>query len=111
VGLCEACELYMREHSLLPVDLFIAHIRRVLDYIQFHHHGLSVIMWDDMFRGVDLHVLQGESRMMSADINRTTGNCYKFIMSCIMCQRSRTMPRLLLCFLSIHLLQLLLSNI
>jgi len=66
VGLCEACELYMQEHSLLPVDLFIAHIRRLLDYIHSHHHSLTVIMWDDMFRGIDLHVLQGQSHMASA---------------------------------------------
>ena len=60
VGLCETCELYMREHSLLPVDLFVAHVRRVLDYIQSQHAGLHAIMWDDMFRGIDLRVLQGQ---------------------------------------------------
>ena len=81
MGLCEACELYMREHGLLPVDLFIAHMRRVLDYIHSRHHGLSVIMWDDMFRGIDLHVLQGQSHVASCDINCTI-ILYKFILFC-----------------------------
>ena len=59
VGLCETCEQYMREHDLVPVDLFIVHIRRVLDYVHSHHPDIQVIMWDDMFRGIDLQVLQG----------------------------------------------------
>ena len=60
VGLCETCEQYMRQHSQLPVDLFIAHIRRVLDYIHSRHPSLRAVMWDDMFRGIDLQVLQGQ---------------------------------------------------
>jgi len=35
-------------------------VRRVLDYIQSQHAGLHAIMWDDMFRGIDLRVLQGQ---------------------------------------------------
>jgi len=60
VGLCDTCEQYMRQHSLLPVDLFVAHIRHVLDHIHSRHPGLRAIMWDDMFRGIDLHVLQSQ---------------------------------------------------
>jgi len=65
VGLCETCEQYMRQHSQLPVDLFISHIRRVLDYIQSRHAGLRAIMWDDMFRGIDLQVLQGQHNIIA----------------------------------------------
>ena len=60
MGLCETCEHFMREHSLLPVDLFTAHIRRVLEHVRSRHPGVQAIMWDDMFRGIDLHVLQGQ---------------------------------------------------
>jgi hypothetical protein len=59
VGLCEACERYMKANNLLPVDLFLAHVRRVLDHLRANHPGLRPIMWDDMFRGIDLQVLQG----------------------------------------------------
>jgi hypothetical protein len=49
----------MKSNNLLPVDLFLAHVRRVLDHMRVKHPGLRTIMWDDMFRGIDLQVLLG----------------------------------------------------
>lgn len=59
VGLCESCEKHMKANSLLPVNLFLRDVRRVLDYMHDSYPTLRVIMWDDMFRGIDLQILQG----------------------------------------------------
>jgi hexosaminidase len=58
VGLCEKCEQYMKQKDVLPVDLFLSHVRRVVDYLQLNHPSVRIIMWDDMFRGIDLITLQ-----------------------------------------------------
>jgi len=89
IGLCETCEQYMRQHDRLPVDLFIAHVRRVLDYIKSRHPGLQAVMWDDMFRGIDLQVLQGQFSATASfcllgfrDIYDHVGNNIMLLYSC-----------------------------
>ena len=60
MGLCAKCDGYMTANNAVPVDLFLRHVYQVLDFIRVKHPALRAIMWDDMFRGIDLLVLQGQ---------------------------------------------------
>lgn len=51
----------MAGKDMAPFDLFIAHVRRVLVHVRSQYTDLRLVMWDDMFRAVDLPALHGET--------------------------------------------------
>ena len=60
IGFCEACERVMKAEGITKTQMFFRHIRRVLEYITVKYPGTRLIMWDDMFRDVDLEVIKGQ---------------------------------------------------
>ena len=60
IGFCEACERHMKAEGITKAQMFFRHIRHVLEYITAKYPGTRLIMWDDMFRDVDLKVMQGQ---------------------------------------------------
>lgn len=58
IGFCEACERHMKAEGITKAQMFFRHIRHVLEYITAKYPGTRLIMWDDMFRDVDLKVMQ-----------------------------------------------------
>lgn len=57
MGLCEKCKNRI-EDGETKEDLFLKHIRKVIDIIKVKWPGLNVIMWDDMLRDMDEATLQ-----------------------------------------------------
>ena len=60
IGFCEVCERVMKAEGITKTQMFFRHIRRVLEYITVKYPGTRLIMWDDMFRDVDLEVIKGQ---------------------------------------------------
>ncbi|ELT96467.1 hypothetical protein CAPTEDRAFT_169426 [Capitella teleta] len=58
IGICPACAAHMRENSLSLPEMFLSHIRRLLDYLREKHPNIQPIMWDDMLRAADLAFIQ-----------------------------------------------------
>jgi len=48
-----------------PMELFLNHITRVLRYLKQEYNHLRLIMWDDMFRSIELSMLQGSNLVYS----------------------------------------------
>ena len=63
IGFCEACERHMKAEGITKTQMFFRHIRRVLEYITDKYPGTRLIMWDDMFRDVDLDVMKGQLQL------------------------------------------------
>ena len=58
LGLCDRCQEYLDDHS--KAELFFGFVRKVALYIKTSYPRLSVIMWDDMYRELDLKTIAGE---------------------------------------------------
>lgn len=67
IGLCEKCIESMKcnvpengsgSNINGPMELFLNHVTRVLKYLKQEYNHLRLIMWDDMFRTMDLSILQ-----------------------------------------------------
>ncbi len=41
-------------------QMFFAHVSRVVDHLNINHARVRVIMWDDMFRELDLETITGK---------------------------------------------------
>lgn len=70
IGLCGKCIERMNRNIIPedgsnssgcingPMELFLNHITRVLKYLKQEYNHLRLIMWDDMFRSIELSMLQ-----------------------------------------------------
>lgn len=58
LGLCKKCHQHMKDSGLNPKQIFFAHVQQVLEHIHTKHPGIQPIMWDDMYRDVDLDTLK-----------------------------------------------------
>lgn len=61
LGVCERCKIRMLEENLTPQQLFLLHIKAVLDHIKENYPNISCIMWDDMLRHTELPLLINSS--------------------------------------------------
>lgn len=58
LGVCERCKKKMLLENLTTIQLFFAHIRAVCLYIKQKYPHVTIIMWDDMLRFLEIPVLE-----------------------------------------------------
>lgn len=59
MGLCDKCKSRI-DSGETKEDLFLKHIRKVVEMIKIKWPGINIIMWDDMLREMDEATLQSE---------------------------------------------------
>lgn len=67
MALCDKCKSRI-ENGETKEDLFLKHIRKVVEVIKVKWPGLNVIMWDDMLRDMDEATIQSQ--------------CIKYLLKC-----------------------------
>lgn len=60
MGLCPACQKRVQTSKYGRAGLYLDHVTEVAQYIKDNYPNLKIIIWDDMLRNIDLHILQGE---------------------------------------------------
>ncbi|XP_014672485.1 PREDICTED: hexosaminidase D-like isoform X2 [Priapulus caudatus] len=64
LGKCSKCQERMQSESKTKEHLFLDHVKSVANYTLGKHPSVKVIMWDDMFRSMDIDLIR-ESRLES----------------------------------------------
>lgn len=60
MGLCSVCQKRMQTNKFGKAGLYLDHVTEVAQYIRDNYPTLKIIIWDDMLRNIDLHILQGK---------------------------------------------------
>lgn len=60
MGLCSVCTKRVNSNKGGKSSLFLEHVVGIAQYIKETYPCLKIIMWDDMLRSIDLHVLNGK---------------------------------------------------
>jgi hypothetical protein len=71
MGICDACATYMRENCLTTIEMFLYHIRRLLDAIREKYPDIQLIMWDDMLRNCTSELLQSTFAILLSILMKT----------------------------------------
>ncbi|KAJ8729861.1 hypothetical protein PYW07_016899 [Mythimna separata] len=58
LGICAQCQERALNHKHKATSLYLDHIRDLVSYIKGKRPDITLLMWDDMFRGLDLEILQ-----------------------------------------------------
>ena len=59
----------MAAENLTIAQLFFVHIRAVCMYVKVKYPALTILMWDDMLRFLELPVLVGKSPLQVFNIS------------------------------------------
>lgn len=59
MGLCENCARRASESKYGKAVLFLEHITAVARFLKETHPHIKIIVWDDMLRNIETHVLRG----------------------------------------------------
>lgn len=59
MGLCTTCSKRAQTSKHGKAGIYLDHVTEVTQYIKENFPNLKIIVWDDMLRSIDLHVLQG----------------------------------------------------
>ncbi|XP_018563570.1 hexosaminidase D-like [Anoplophora glabripennis] len=58
MGLCPACQKRVQTTKYGRAGLYLDHVTELAQYIKDNYPNLKIIIWDDMLRNIDLHILQ-----------------------------------------------------
>ncbi|CAH1154569.1 unnamed protein product [Phaedon cochleariae] len=58
MGLCSACQKRIQTSKFGRAGLYLDHMTEVAQFIKDNYPNLKIIVWDDMFRNIDLNILQ-----------------------------------------------------
>lgn len=58
MGLCTTCSKRAQTSKHGKAGIYLDHVTEVTQYIKENFPNLKIIVWDDMLRSIDLHVLQ-----------------------------------------------------
>lgn len=61
MGLCPTCIKRIQSSKHGKASLYLDHVTEVAQYIKENYPSLNIIIWDDMLRSIDTHILEGKN--------------------------------------------------
>ncbi|XP_074040799.1 hexosaminidase D [Leptinotarsa decemlineata] len=58
MGMCSICEKRIQTSQFGKSRLYLDHMSKIGHYVKENYPGLKIIVWDDMFRNIEVEILQ-----------------------------------------------------